>query len=486
MAFEYAPPPRYAPERDHRYQTEGHEIARVARLLGKSLMPWQQLVADVATEYQLMGPGESPDDRHIGKRRYKYHTVVVTVPRQSGKTTLMAPVRTHRMMTRDDCRLFSTAQTGNDAGKRMRDMIQMVTESPLAPMFKPRFSTGSEGLVLPSNGSRVTRFAPLASSLHGETPLMVDYDEFWHYSRDLGQALLGAVRPAMITLSGLTQVWLVSTMGTAQSGFMNDMVEAGRSGVEGIAYFEWSMPDGLDPYDPETWWTFHPALGNTIDEDAIRSEADNPNMSYGEFIRAYMNRLTEAADAIVTPEALAELVAKLDAPRWSEIAVGYEVAAGGTSAAVYGVWRDDAGNPRAHVIHSAPGTVWLAPLIAQIDQLGPLVIAGDDGGETRAVTDQLVRDGIDVYTTGARDFGTACIALLTAMRDDATFRYDGSEAFRLSVMHAVLRPSGDSWRFSRAHSTGPIAALIAVAVGLWAYDHRDTPIGAPVLYFGED
>lgn len=484
MTFEYAPAPRYAPARDLAWLSEGAEISRTANLLGFELMPWQQLVVDVATEYQIMRPGESEGDRHLGLRRYKYHTVIVTVPRQSGKTTLMTPVRVHRMMTRTGAKLFSTAQTGQDAGKRMRDMIGKVTTSPIAPLFKPRFSTGSEGLLCPGNGSSVTRFAPLPSSIHGETPLMVDYDEFWKYTKFLGDSLLGAARPAMITLAGLTQIWLVSTMGTAQSEFMNEWVERGRAGEEGVAYFEWSMPDDLDPYEPSTWWQFHPALGNTISEDAIAGEAGLP---YGEFMRAYMNRRTESVNAIVTAEALRELEADWpEPPSWRDIAVGYEVAAGGTSAAVYGVWLDPAGNPQAHVIHSAPGTIWLAPLIKQIHALGPLVIAADDGGETRAINDQLTRDGIEVYMTGARDFGTACIALLTAMRDDANFRYDGSDAFRLAVMHAVLRPSGDSWRFSRAHSTGPIAALIAVAVALWALNHRDAPLGEPRIYLGEE
>ena len=484
MTFEYAPPPAYAPERDPAYLTEGEEIARTAKLLGFDLMPWQQLVSTIATEYQLVKPGETPGDKHLGKRRYKYHTVVVTVPRQSGKTTLMSPVRVHRMMTRPGSSLFTTAQTGKDAGTRMRDMIKQVTESPISPLFKPRFSAGSEGLLCPGNGSRLTRFSPLPSALHGETPLMVDYDEFWKYDQVQGDALLGAARPAMITLAGLTQIWLVSTMGTAQSEFMNDWVARGRAGEEGVAYFEWSMPDGLDPYEPSTWWEFHPALGNTITEDALAGETSMP---YSEFMRAYMNRRTEAVNAIVTAEALAELVTEWDdPPAWSEIAVGYEVAAGGTSAAIYGVWRDQNGDPQAHIIHSAPGTIWLAPLVKQIADLGPLVIAADDGGETRAVTDQLRRDDIEVYTTGARDFGTACIALLTAMRDDATFRYDGSEAFRLAVMHATLRPTGDSWRFSRAHSTGPIAALIAVAVALWALDHQDEPLGIPMIYSGQD
>ena len=54
-----------------RYLSEGAEIAKVARLLGIELMPWQRHVVDIATEYRL---------DEFGQRVYKYRNVVVTVP----------------------------------------------------------------------------------------------------------------------------------------------------------------------------------------------------------------------------------------------------------------------------------------------------------------------------------------------------------------------------------------------------------------------
>ncbi|WP_217182610.1 terminase large subunit [Streptomyces sp. AC495_CC817] len=482
MPFEFDPAPKFMPERDLSWNTEGGEIAKVARLMGFELMPWQRRVVDRATEWRTFAPGESKDDKFLGQRRYRYSRVVVTVPRQSGKTTLMGPVRIHRMMTRPNLSAWSTAQTGNDAGKRMKDLITLIAASPLAPMFKSRLSNGSEGLVLPANGSRLTRFAPRPDAIHGETPQWADYDEFWKYSRELGEQLMGAISPAMITLYGIAQRWFVSTMGTAQSGFMNDIIEEGRSGrTPDLFYAEYSMPDGLDPYDPETWWTFHPALGNTQTVDALQAETGMP---YGEWMRGFMNRRTESVDAIVEAAEWDKLRATwVDPPAWSDVAIAYEVAQGGDSAAIYAVWRDEHGNPCTHVVHAAPGTIWLADLVERIKtECRPMVVAADDGGETRAVTDELTRRGLEVYTTGARDFGTACIALLAAARDEKTLRHDGSQTLRLAVMHAVLRSAGDApARFSRKYSTGPVAALIAVAVGLWAYDHRDAPMGAPVL-----
>ncbi|MGP9788286.1 hypothetical protein ACT3UD_18605, partial [Glutamicibacter sp. 287] len=56
-----------------------HELAAVelvAKLRNKPLLPWQRLVVRVATEKTAFG-------------QYRYRTVVITVPRQSGKTVLV-------------------------------------------------------------------------------------------------------------------------------------------------------------------------------------------------------------------------------------------------------------------------------------------------------------------------------------------------------------------------------------------------------------
>lgn len=488
--FRYAPPPKYAPKRDYSYLTEGEEIARLQRLMGKELMPWQRLVIDIATEYKLGS---------FGERIYHYSKVLITVPRQSGKTTLMGPVKLHRIMTRPGITCFSTAQTGKDAGKRMMDLINMVTQSPLAPVFKPRKSNGSEGLEVRKHGSSITRFSPTIGAIHGETPHLVDFDEVWKYSEELGDNLLGGVGPAQITLHGQAQIWMISTRGTAASVFMNKWVKAGRDGTAaGLAYFEWSMPDGMDPDDPATWWTFHPALGNTITEEALRAEMYGEGMSHAERMRGYMNVLTEAEDPIITPEDWAALaITPEQVPERFNVVISYEVAPGNERAAVMANWRDVDGMAVSRVLHSAPGTIWLTDYIRRLHgEWAPAAIAADDGGPSRRVTDELRNPpecsrhdagecrrctALEVMTPGMRDFGTACDAWLTMARDDKTFKHDGSKVFSNAVAHTVLRTTNGTERIDRDKSTGPVAEVIASAVGIWAYDHQEAELGSQIF-----
>lgn len=478
--FTHAPPPAYSPERDPSYLTEGGEIARVARLLGIELMPWQRHVVDIATQYRIDAGGQ---------RAYKYRTIVVTVPRQSGKTTLMTPVRVHRIMTRPGIDAFSTAQTGKAARDRILKMIEQVEMSDLSPLFKPLRSNGAEGLKVNGTNSRCVRFSPVTGALHGETPHLVDFDEIWRYPEELGDMLLGGARPAMITLGARAQVWMVSTKGTAASTFMNRYITAGEAGNDPtLAYFAWQMPAGADPEDPATWWQFHPALGNTIGEDDLAAEMYAEGVSHSERIRAYMNLITTVTDSIIEPEAWDQLANDrlgLEVPALADCGIGVEVAPGNACAAVVAGWWDDEGSPVLRVLHQAPGTSWLRPYLRRLrDDYGVTEIAADDAGPVRRITDDLHPYGTDageaelpVRRLGLPDRSTADLDLIAAARDERTLQHDGSRVLAQAVAGAQLRVNNGVERIDRDRSLGPVPSLIAGSVALWHADHREQPAG---------
>jgi hypothetical protein len=461
----HAPRPRFITPATPGARNEGREIARLARALGKPLMPWQRLVVDRATERTPEG-------------LYRYSQVLVTVPRQSGKTTLVGPVQLHRIMTVPNAKAFFTAQSGLDAGKRMLDLIEMVQTSALAPLFKPRYAGGSQGLST-ANRSALRVFAPGPSALHGETPHLVTLDEIWKHNAVQGNQLMGAIGPAQSTLEGLAQLWMISTMGTAESEFMNALVEKGRRGSPGLFYAEWSMEDGADPYSPSSW-QFHPALGNTIGESYLSKESVDQPM--GEWMRAYMNRLTEATDPLFTREDWDAMATEpAEVPSRKSVWISYEVGREAEDFLVMANWRDSTGAPCSRLLHVAPGVTWGADYVEKLAKSWGAPVCADDGGETRAITDELRRRGLEVVTVSLSDLATATVAWLTYARGKQ-LRHDGSAASYAAVARAILEPMSDSWRFSRKRSPGSIAWLIASVIGLWCVDHEEPPMPKPVIY----
>ena len=89
--------PRFGTPRDLSRVTLGHEVGEVARRLRKPLMPWQQHAVDVALEVD-------PDTGELF-----YEEVVLSVPRQSGKTTLLIALMVWRCLHM--CRRLGTPQT---------------------------------------------------------------------------------------------------------------------------------------------------------------------------------------------------------------------------------------------------------------------------------------------------------------------------------------------------------------------------------------
>ena len=95
-------------------------------MLGKPLLPWQRYVADVAGEI----------DPATGT--YYYDRVVLSTPRQCGKSTLIDTEDTRNALLGPDRKIYYLAQTGKDAEKHFKDFVQQLSKSKLAPFASSR------------------------------------------------------------------------------------------------------------------------------------------------------------------------------------------------------------------------------------------------------------------------------------------------------------------------------------------------------------
>jgi phage terminase large subunit-like protein len=269
-------PPRFATPRGDR-ETLGPKVAEYARKeLGITMMPWQRYVLDVL--YEL-------DD----KNNFVYGDDLVTVPRQSGKTTLVLPRvcwRMDRFGGRQ--RAVYTAQDGVSArDKFINDYCHTVSSSPLASRVDPRLANGSEALHWKQNKSIFGIKAPTRKAGHGSTLDMAVADEIFAHEDD---RLEQALRPTMRTRRS-PQFCFTSTAGDEKSFFLWSKVKAGRLACQlgdhgTIGYFEWSAPSpaelGMEDWEQileyvgseETWVQATPALGYTITLDTLRKEWD--------------------------------------------------------------------------------------------------------------------------------------------------------------------------------------------------------------------
>jgi len=258
-------------------------VGEVARRLGKPLMPWQQYVADVIMEVD-------PDTGRLAYTEWR-----LTVPRQSGKSTLIMAKAMHRCTASgffgDRQSVVYTAQTRKHArNKWEKDYAWQVQGSRTwGRLVDVRLGNGNEHMRFP-NGSEWGIEAGTEKAGHGPTIDEAYIDEA--FAQPDGR-LEGAFSPSMITRPN-KQLGIVSTAGWLDgSPYLLDKVRAGREVVElgmreRVAFFEWSADEDADPEDPATWWSCMPALGHTVTEEAVAGELVQRDR--GDFRRAYLNQ----------------------------------------------------------------------------------------------------------------------------------------------------------------------------------------------------
>jgi hypothetical protein len=298
--------PRFSTPRDESFPTLGPAVGEVARRLGRPLMPWQQDLVDVAYEYDPVSGS------------FRYNEIDVTVPRQSGKTTVTLAKKVYRLTVL--ARQFGpqrstyTAQSRLKARQKLeKDFAELLRGSSSFREIenaKARPQRATEWRLSLNNGSESIQFgrgsflqidAPSRTGGHGDTLDDGTIDEAFAHEDDTIEA---GMRPSMATRRN-AQLWVISTAGDARSKYLYRKVLAGRAAHEsgkhgGVCCVEYSAPDDADPGDPAVWWSCMPALGWTIPEDFIRGEWERAQRKGQEgvdtFCRAYLNQWPEVPD----------------------------------------------------------------------------------------------------------------------------------------------------------------------------------------------
>lgn len=421
-------------------------------------MPWQRLVADVG--------GEIDPDTGLPA----YREVILTVPRQSGKTTLVLSWEVQRALGwGKPQRIVYSAQTGNDARKKLiEDQV---------PILEPRKAKlgissilrgmGNEAVVW-RNGSRLVLLASSEDSGHGKTVNFAVKDELF---ADADNRRDQALVPAMNTVAD-GQMLTTSTAGTDASVALNQAVARGRAAVEagqrsGIAYFEWSFAGDDDIDDPNVWWSNMPALGFTITEDVIRHA--RLTLPEGEFRRAYGNLSTVAEDRVI-PVGVWDLVNSPDARPEGPLVFAVEVSPERDSAAIVAVDERGVGE----VIEHRSGIGWVIARAEELDERHHPRWAVD--GSQNAPIAALVPDLDRAVSTleEVTHLSAACGRFFDQVADRKVM-FRRHPALDAAVAGADRRYSGDGWRWAR-RGTVDVTPLVAMTIGVWAATSEDASV----------
>jgi phage terminase large subunit-like protein len=469
--------PRFSTARDENRPTLGPAVGEVSRRLLRPLMPWQQHVIDVALELDEDGS-------------YHYDELVLTVPRQSGKTSLVMAAAVHRLVVMPRSlgrqRLTYTAQQRQKARLKLeRDFSEILRDAPSfkeithirgkpqrPTEWKLSLNNGAENIQF-GRGNYLQIDAPSRTGGHGDTLDVGVIDEAFAHQDD---TIESGMSPSMTTRAS-RQLIVLSTAGDARSFYLWRKVLAGRKACATndhgrTAFFDWSAADDADPASPATWASCMPALGITQSLRAIEGEWEKARRDGQEgidkFRRAYLNQWPEIP--VLVEDTGAKALAMdvwlsfkdPDAERGRRPVFGVDVGAD-RLAHIAVVWRRPDG--RVQVMLADTG---LSPLRApaRVAELAgrwksPVML----GGTSASLEADIPK--ADMVSGSA--FAAACGRFDDLLRD-GNLRHGNQPELNAAVGAAVWKASGQSGErtieLRDAPQVGPLAAVIRALHGL--------------------
>jgi hypothetical protein len=434
-------------------------------VLGRPWKPYQRYIADVAGE--LLPTGE-----------YAYPVVIVWLPRQTGKTTVVYDelLGRGRMYANYRCR-YSTHK-GTITSERFADWFLELERNPrLMDQLKLRKSRGSEGVLWKARGSYFQAFPARDSALRSAALDAVVVDEAQEHDEILGEALKRTITPTFSTRRR-RQLWIVLTAGTDSSTYAADYIGRALAGEPGVALFDYGCPDDVDPYDETRWHTWHPGLAYGLtDHAALRVALAEGRDS---FESEYANRWRRMRRRLVNPDAWRAVALPPDATRPAgRLCLSVHVEADRSLTAI-GV---GAAGGYLELVELRPGVDWAAGRILELQAAHGAPVALDRHGATGTVAEALELAGATTVPMRALDVANATAGLLDAIASHAVRIYPAA-ALDEAVPGAATRRLGDTggMAFSHRDSATPVAPLVALAHARWGYEHLAPPEIRPAVF----
>jgi len=428
-------------------------------------MPWQRQVAYVM--------GELVRHEELGIWVPAYPEVIVTLPRQNGKTNLVLTSALDRALAWEawDGKpqgLAYSAQNGSEARKKFRkEHMPLVKRSALDRyVSKYRLAAEDTGMDF-SNDSVYTIWNNSEDSGHGGTIDWAAVDELWGDEDDRREQAVG---PAMSTRHD-RQKLITSTKGTEKSVVLDRKILNGKRAVDGgvnqgIAFFEWSADDDADPEDPATWASCNPALGHTILSRTLGQRLEEMRGEDGdlsEFKRAHLNVPVSASGEQVIPPHVWESITDPDYTTSGPLVLAADGDPDNTWGSV--AVADDTGT--SMVVAHDRGQSWMTAWLVKTAREKNCPVVVDMTGPVRGLSARLKAEGVRVVEYSRQDYATACAEFLTQCLEGGV-RVRSDDVLTAAVQAARKQPQGDLWTWRRKNTLSVISPLVAVTLAIHA------------------
>ena len=320
------------------------------RWLGLAMYPWQAFAL-----------GRILETRDDGSLRWP--VAIVTVPRQSGKSTMMRALAAWRLFQgerwgepQNILQVASNRAIAREIWAMSARQLSASTEAQV------RYANGQEAVELPDTSKWIVGAAN-ATAGPGLSLSLALVDEAWSVDEEV---VTGGIAPTLLEREA-SQLLLISTAGESRSNLLRNFRESAIAQMDDpeaadVLLLEWSAAPEADPDDPEAWRQASPLW---TPERAKRVATQHRIMETNTFRMQLLNQWVANASAWITDRAWSEAAdptVALPTRATNPGTIAIETAVDGLPIGAVLAVSDDEGRVivRAHVEHSMRGLwAWL-------------------------------------------------------------------------------------------------------------------------------
>lgn len=437
---------------------------------------WQaDLIDHVLERY----PDDHPDPDLAGKLRYRQ--VVVSIPRQNGKSVLGAIFALYGLMLHEPGPLVIGVASSAEQARIVYNRVLFVIQG--SPQLKRRFAktTETRGIKTADGSGLYEVKASKGAALQGLPVSMGIFDELHISKPDLWQALVnGSVTRRDGMILGIT------TAGDEQSELLIELYKLGEkaaggdTSLERFGFFCWQAPESRVPEDDDELAAFLLEANPSLREGRIPLSnviADVRAMPEADVIRYRLNRFTASAATFIPIEAWKRNVTAPEWPAGKPPIFTIDRTPDWGYAAITATTKLDDGRTYSELVASIvrPTLEQLAAICVDLYGRVPIVF-GVDGWGLRDLGKELERRGLPVHIASQSDMLNAS-ALLYSKVVQGKLIHPGDELLAVQLPRTIRKNVGDGFRISRRDSSVEIDGVIATALGvLLAETRRETEI----------
>lgn len=439
----------------------GREAVDLAAEIGIVLDDWQQF----CVESLLL---ERPNHQWAATEG------ACEVARQNGKNVIQIVIEIAGLLLFNEQLITHSAHLFDTALEHFLQMQALFEDQPLLRDLVDDIytSNGKEAIVL-RGGARLKFRARSKGGGRGFTGDRTVFDEAF----SLSSAALGAMIPALSARSMEIpgpQILYFSSPAHADSAALHSIRKRAQAGAPRLVYLGWLNEPGTDRRDRPAWYRVNPGLGIRISEEFVETELAALEDHGDEFDRERLG-IPSAADntaGVFPPGTWSACTDIRSTIGDAKPAVALDVSPNMEYASFGAAGLRTDGLVHLELIERHPGTGWVIGRAKHYsDRYDGIWI--DPRGPAGGLIPKLAEAGVVVREVADGAVPKACAALQERVID-GTIRHTAQPPLDAAVAGAQIRPSGDSWRWSRTSSKVDITPLVAITVALWATAKNET------------